>query len=338
MLQISTLGALLSTPPPRLADDEIADLARTHFGLEGTVLRMSSERDLNARLTTAQGRFVLKLANPSEPAMATNLQTEALLHLAATAPDLPVPRLRPARDGRFEIPLPQGTLRLLTYLEGVPLLPGAAPRVAALSARLARGLQGFSHPAARHHLPWDIRHCASLRPLLPAIADPARRADAARHLDHFAASVSPALETCRRQILHNDLNPHNLLCDPADPARISGILDFGDMVETALICDLAIAAAYQIDPANPVASLAAMAAAFHAELPLTAAEAALLPDLARARMITTLVITAARAARYPANAPYILRNLPRTLQGLDALAPLDPAATRRAILQACTLE
>lgn len=338
MLENPALGALLSSPPPSLSDAEIAGLARRHFGVEGRVSRLASERDLNARITTAQGSFVLKLANPAEPAEVTNLQTEALLHLAATAPDLPVPRLRPARDGRFEIALPQGRLRLLTYLEGAPLPPGAAPRVAALSARLALGLQGFAHPAARRRLPWDIRHCASLRPLLPAIADPARRAAAARHLDHFAASVAPALETCRRQILHNDLNPHNLLCDPADPARISGILDFGDMAETALICDLAIAAAYQIDPAAPAASLAAMAAAFHAHLPLTAREAALLPDLVRARMITTLAITAARAARYPANAPYILRNLPRTLQGLDALAPLDPAATRRAILQACTLE
>lgn len=338
MLENPALGALLSSAPPSLADAEIAGLARRHFGIEGKVSRLTSERDLNARITTAQGSFVLKLANAAEPAAITNLQTEALLHLQAKAPALPVPRLCPALDGRFEIASPHGTLRLLTYLEGTPLPAPSAPAVAALSARLALGLRGFSHPAARRHLPWDIRHCATLRPLLPAIAEPQRRAEAARHLSHFAATVAPVLEGCRRQILHNDLNPHNLLCDPADPSRITGILDFGDMAETALVCDLAIAAAYQIDPIAPAASLAAMAAAFHALLPLTATEAALLPDLVMARMITTLAITSARAARYPANAPYILRNLPRTLAGLDALTPLDPAATRRAILRACTLE
>ena len=30
--------------------------------------------------------------------------------------------------------------------------------------------------------------------------------------------------------MHGDLNPHNLLTDPADPTRIAGILDFGDSI------------------------------------------------------------------------------------------------------------
>jgi hydroxylysine kinase len=37
------------------------------------------------------------------------------------------------------------------------------------------------------------------------------------------------------------------------------------------------------------------------------------------------VISAWRAARYPENAPYILRNAPVSRAGLDALAGLDPA-------------
>ncbi len=344
MTVIPSFGAVLSSPPPILTDTEAARLARLHYGLEGSLSRLTSERDLNFRLVTpAQGSFTMKLSNPAEPPLTTNFQTAALLYLQAQAPGLPVPRVIAALDGRFEIAQPEGVLRLLTYLPGLmlhslPQRPARRQSVATTAAHLARGLQGFTHPAAGHVLEWDIKHALTLRPLLPIVADPDRRAQAARFLDRFAAEVAPRLPECRWQVVHNDLNPHNLLVDPADQNRISGILDFGDMVETPLICDLAIAAAYQIDPAAAVPSLAAMARAYHAVLPLAALEARLLPDLVIARMITTLLITAARAARYPENAHYILRNLATALQGLDALAALPAAAARATILQACDLE
>lgn len=343
MSPIQLLGALLTSPPPRLSDAEAASLAHRHFGLTGRLTRLTSERDLNFRLATRDATYTLKLANPAEPALTTNFQTEALLHLQQAAPHLPVPRVIPCGDGRHEVPLPQGMLRLLSYLDGTMLHaapPGPALRraVAGAAAALALGLQDFTHPAADHVLQWDIRHSLALRPLLAAISDTRLRHQASRFLDHFAAEIAPRLAECRRQVVHNDFNPHNLLVDPATASRICGILDFGDMVRTALICDLAIAASYQIDPVRPLQSLTDMAAAYHAQLPLTALEASLLPDLVIARMITTLAITAARAARYPENAAYILRNLTTTLPGLDALAALPPRAARAAILHACALE
>jgi hydroxylysine kinase len=44
------------------------------------------------------------------------------------------------------------------------------------------------------------------------------------------------------------------------------------------------------------------------------------------RFVTTLAIASARAARYPENAPYILRNCARSAAGLRALARLDTPA------------
>ena len=71
----TALGANLTTPPPVLTPAEALALLQTHWGLTGTVSPLTSERDLNYRVTTAQGRYVLKLANPAEPASVTNLQT-----------------------------------------------------------------------------------------------------------------------------------------------------------------------------------------------------------------------------------------------------------------------
>jgi hypothetical protein len=190
------------------------------------------------------------------------------------------------------------------------------------AAHLSLGLQGFTHPASRQDLQWDIRHAARLRPLLPDISADLRPL-CAQTLDTFEKTVLPHLPQCRWQVVHNDMNPHNLLTDPANPTRIAGILDFGDMVETPLICDMAVAASYQVDPDAPLHSLQAFARAYHATLPLTLLEQILFTPLTAARMLTTLAIASARAARYPDNAPYILRNVPSASAGLRALQGLN---------------
>lgn len=317
-----TLGSSLTTAPPTLPQAQALALAQTHFGLTGTLTPLTSERDLNFRLTTPQGKYVLKLANPAEPPEVTRFQTLALIHLEASA--LPVPRVIRTRGGGTEAATDHGILRLLTWIDGHPQhltarSPAQAVAMGQMAARLSIGLQGYHHPAATHVLQWDIKQAAALRPLLPFVA-PGLRPLATETLDRFDRDLAPHLPGLRAQVVHNDLNPHNVLVDPSDPARITGVLDFGDMVETPLICDAAVTAAYQIDPAAPRESLQHFAAAYHATLPLTALEVRLLPDLVATRMLTTLAIASARAARYPGNAPYILRNCPAAAAGLTALA------------------
>lgn len=326
----AALGPLLDSRPPVFPADQVAAWVTAHWGLSGSLSPLTSERDLNHRLDADQGRFVIKIANLAEPHALTRFQTRALRHAAARDPALPIPRVVPARSGGEDITLATGHLmRVLTWVEGAPLanLPPShaqALGVARLGGRLAVALQGFADPAADHVLQWDIKHAAALRPLVPHITDRTLRALAIRTLNRFETHVAPALPALRWQVIHGDLNPHNLLGDPADPTRVTGILDFGDMVHTPLICDLAIAAAYCLDPADPAASLAAFTDAWAEECPLTAAERALIPDLVAARMVTTLAITSFRATRYPENAPYILRNFPSAAAGLTALAAVNP--------------
>ncbi len=339
-MTFAPLGPLLDSPPPEFPADQVAQWAAVHWGLTGTLATLTSERDLNHRLDTADGRFVVKIANLAEPPAMTRFQNRALRHAAARDPALPIPRVVPSLAGTDDVALPTGHLmRILTWVNGAPLaiLPPSLPHhharaigVARLGARLACALRGFADPAADHVLQWDIKHAAALRPLLPHITDATLRALATDTLDRFDSSVAPALPRLRWQVIHGDLNPHNLLGDPDHPNRVTGILDFGDMVHTPLICDLAIAAAYCIDPADPAASLAAFTAAWAEECPLTAPERALIPDLVAARMVTTLAITSFRAARYPENAPYILRNFPSAAAGLTALAATDPATLAKA--------
>jgi len=320
----SPLGAILSTEPPVFDGASARGAARRFWGIEGRFTSLTSERDVNWRIETGEGRYVLKLANPAESPDVTDFQIKALLHLEPAG--LPVPRVVRTLDGGVEAQVPAGRLRLLTYLDG-EMLYRAAPSaplrrsVATMNARLTAALAGFAHPAARHELQWDIQHAAKLAPLLPDVSEELRPL-AESAFRRFVEEALPMLCSLPRQVCHADLNPHNIVVS-ADHLVVAGVLDFGDMVETPRACDLGVAVAYQVDPEAPAESLADYVSAYTEVLPLTEAEVRLIPVLTEARWLTTLCIASHRAKRQPENAAYILRNVPLTRAGLLAFARLD---------------
>lgn len=321
-------------------------LAAEHYGLIAAVHRLDSERDQNFRLRTQDGcEFVLKIANPAEDRAVTNLQTEALLHLAAADPGLPVPRIFPARNGMTELDIAfddgsTRVVRLLSFLAGTPM--HAVEASAALrrnlgrcAAKLARGLRDFSHSGANHKLLWDLQHAAELRPLIDAVPGE-RRGLVEQVLGAFETRALPVLPNLPSQPVHNDLNPHNIVVDPKTHADVAGIIDFGDLTWTARVNDLAIAAAYQVaDIDDPLAPACEMIAAYHEVLPLEPAELDVLFDLIATRMAMTIVISSWRAARYPANRDYILRNNAAAWARLRHVTTLSRDQARLQIQRAC---
>ena len=333
MAGISPLWAILSTEPPAFDEATAMAAARRFWGIEGRFTALTSERDVNWRIDTGAGRYVLKLANPAEAAEVTDFQIRALLHLEPAG--LPVPRVVRTLEGGVEAQVPEGRLRLLTYLDG-EMLHRAAPSgplrrsVAAMNARLTAALAGFAHPAAQHELQWDIQHAAKLAPLLPDVTDELRPL-AERAYRRFVDEALPLLPDLPRQVCHADLNPHNIVVS-AHHLEVTGVLDFGDMVETPRACDLGVAAAYQVDPEAPSESLADYVRAYTEVLPLTKSELRLIPVLTEARWLTTLCIASHRAKRQPENAAYILRNVPLTRAGLLAFGGLDRSALEERLL------
>jgi hydroxylysine kinase len=324
-------------------------LAAEYYELPVTAHRLDSERDQNFRLRTLDGReYVLKIANPTEDRAVTNLQTQALLHLAAADPGLPIPRIFPARNGaqELEITFDDGStriVRLLSFMAGIPMhaAKGSATlrrNLGQCAAKMARGLRDFSHPGANHKLLWDLQHAAELRPLVHAVV-PERRGLVEQFLDRFETHVSPVLASLPRQPVHNDLNPHNVVIDAANNERISGIIDFGDLASTAGVNDLAITAAYQVaDSDDPLGPACDLIAAYYAVTPLNAAEFDILFDLMATRMVMTIVISSWRAARYPENRAYILRNHQPAWARLSRMAGLSRAAAMQQISRACHSE
>jgi Ser/Thr protein kinase RdoA (MazF antagonist) len=341
------IDSLLATDVPEISAREAEKLAAAFYGLDAVAAELKGERDRNFHLRTGDGRqFVLKVSNPAEDPDVTHLQTQALLHVERRGAALPVPRVLRTPAGETEIVLARPgeeprILRILTYLDGEPM--HRAPRSAAQRrnlgaclARLDRALQDFCHPASDHELLWDLKHASRVRGLLVHIADEARRALAARYLDAFERHALPAMAMLRAQIIHNDMNPHNVLVSTGAPDEIAGIIDFGDVVHAPLVNDLAVAAAYQLNgTGHPLEGPGDMVAGFHAVLPLAPVEIDVLFDLIATRMVLTVAIGNWRASRYPENRDYILRNNPKAWAGLERLAGLSRAEAQDFLRHAC---
>src|SRR5713226_3749052 len=85
-----------------VTEAEAVRLARELYGLEGTAQALPGEYDDNFHLIARDGRaFVLKVMHPARERSFIDLQCRALLHLAERAPQLPLPRVMPNRNGEL---------------------------------------------------------------------------------------------------------------------------------------------------------------------------------------------------------------------------------------------
>jgi Ser/Thr protein kinase RdoA (MazF antagonist) len=340
----SSIAAVLSHAPPPVTDDDAEVLLKTLWGIEGRASALTSERDQNFRIDARDGRrFVLKLTHPSEDRAVTNFQTGALRHIEQVAPQLPVPRVVPTLAGELEHERSVNhsaprLIRLMTWLEGTPLNQLEQPdlrlrhELGRSLAELGRALRGYFHPAAGHELLWDLKQAAKLEPLLDHIPDDAQRALADKFMQRFLDQAAPALPGLRAQVVHNDLNFFNVMVEAQAEQPITGIIDFGDMVHTPLVCDLAVAAAYQLSPGQGgLQQLQAFVSGYRAVTALEPEELDLLPVLIATRCLMTVAITGWRAARHPENRDYILRNNPAAWQNLAFLDELGLDTLRAAL-------
>ena len=322
------------------------ELARTQFGLKGTIDLLTGERDSNFLISAGDRRYMLKVSHPAESPEVADFQTQALLHLERHAPALPVQRVIPNLAGQpaFNVSAPDGQMRvvrLIVFLPGQPMpqTPRSASQrrsVARMLAQLDLALASLSHPTGARALPWDLQRADDMRVLLAHIPPGNDSALAASAFDDFTTYAKPVLKDLRRQPIHNDFNLYNLLVEPDDADSIAGILDFGDMVEAPMVNDLAVAASYQIDAEHdPLSTIAEFVGAYHAVLPLQEQELDILFTLIRARLAMVVAISGWRAARQPENANYLLRNNPVSWARLSACANIDPAQAREALRLAC---
>jgi len=308
----------MATPAKRVGHQPLStaaaeSLVREHYGIAVRAERLTGERDENFRLRNDHGAdYVLKVSSPAESGEIASLQIAALRHLELTDPALPCPRLARSKAGQVQIRVTSTehgarTAFLCSFLPGRLLFgstrsPEQQAACGRLLARLGHALRSFEHAASRRELVWDLRQLPGLRQVCAEVPELMHAQFIAGFLERFASKISPRLSVLRRQFVHNDFNARNILVDPADEARITGVIDFGDAVHTALIADVAVGVIGQLaTPENADDAIHEFVRAYGEVEPLTTEELTILPWLIAGRIVQNVVMTSWHRAHNPSS-------------------------------------
>ena len=335
---------------PRIAAVEAERLARDRYGIKVAASPLPSDRDQNfLLLANDDERFVMKLSSALENRTALRAQEAAMRHCRAH--DLPVPTVLPALDGETlsEFVTDEGVIhfvRLASYLPGSPFAvvrpksTGLLTSVGGFMGRLSAALANFDHPGASRHLPWDLLTAAETVRRREHLVDPDRLA-CVRHFSRlYEEVVAPRLPELRRSIVHNDANDYNILVNESSSAgrQVAGLLDFGDMIRSLSISDLAVASAYAIfDAADLLGTLSIVVRAYHAEFPLDEAEMAVLFPLIGLRLATSVCMAAEQRAAEPEN-DYLSISEAQAWRALHSMREVHPRMAECVVRDACGCE
>ncbi len=250
---------------PRFSSKQAERIAGELYEIEACACSLPSERDQNFLLEEKYTgtRYVLKISNQREKKEFLELQNISMKKIRDSLSDSVCPQV--CLDSRGEeiarIENREGNcyfVRLVTYIEGRPLgkvsphtpyLLGSAGR---LLARIDLALKELSHPAAKRNFYWDLQNGPdTVQNLFRYINNPDKQSLISYFLDKFYTDASGIVLSLEKSIIHNDGNDHNILVNRIEQnnpnsslLRVSGIIDFGDMVYSYTIGDIAIASAY----------------------------------------------------------------------------------------------
>ncbi|MGE8409753.1 MAG: aminotransferase [Pseudomonas sp.] len=348
-MPLSTLVHRASLPCPTLSEQQARALLNQHYGFDGTLQALGSQQDLNFRLDSAHGRYVLKVCHGDYSALELEAQHAALGFLRERG--VPVPAVQVANSGEqllaLDIDGQAVRARLLEYIDGQTLtrlqhMPvRLIAELGALCARVDQALAEFTHPGLTRTLQWDPQHAQVLiAHLLPVLADGPRKV----RVEAAAAQARQALSQLQGQLpqqaVHLDITDDNAVWqrDGERQWQLQGVIDFGDLVHTWRIADLSVTCAALLHHAegDPLRILPAVSA-YHAVNPLTAAELKALWPLIVARAAVLVLSGEQQVSIDPGN-EYSRANLAHEWEIFEVADSVPFALMETAILQAAGIE
>ena len=278
---------------------EISNLVKDYYGLDVQVKSLDSYIDLNFKLTDETGiSYVLKLHHHQTHTGHITAQNQLLVALqqSDTLKQM-VPSVIPTKNNKLleEVVFQQTKrhMRLLTYLEGEllievdktkSLLNDLGIKLAQLDIFLARHNDDYQYTEPSK---WDLQYFHLNEIFLEFIPDPDLRTLVDYYILQFHTHVSPELTKLRKSLIHNDANDQNLL---VSGQSINGIIDFGDMVYSPLVNELAVCLAYAaMDVDDPIEVCAEVIKSYHSVLPLLEIETDLLYYLLAGRLCVSIL-------------------------------------------------
>ena len=338
----------------KFSDNAINQLLAQQYQLSGKLKGLPGYCDQNLLLTTADNKlYIVKIANSAESKLELVMQNAAMSHL--TEKQCAVPHAITNQQGESITSITNSQqesfcLRVLTFLPGqfyadansLSHNPALWSDLGQFIANIDLALADFQHAGAYRYLDWDLaqgyRICMSKKHLL----NKQQTSIVEKFLSIYQTQTMPVLSQLPQGIIHNDANDYNLLVDNIGaPTKITGLIDFGDMVHSHIINELAITCAYALmgqksAQEDILSAFKAIVAGYHKVRPLQNVELEVLYSLVCLRLCTTICNSALAIKEQPDN-EYLLVSVQPAWQLLKALSLLSPYPVLCQLRQACQL-
>ncbi|MFQ6109165.1 MAG: aminotransferase class III-fold pyridoxal phosphate-dependent enzyme, partial [Candidatus Aminicenantales bacterium] len=331
--------------------EDARKLTRELYGMDVSVYELEGYIGQNFHLKDEKGQeYVLKIADPSENEAVLDLQNRAIEHLSRHHKNIRWPKVFSSLSGEKIVTVSskeglQFHARLLSYLSG-PFLAEIEKHSASLLDNLGRflglmdkTLESFSHPAANRDIPWDLKNTLLSRKRITSVPDSRKRRLVEYFLLQFETFVEPVLSILPKSIIHNDINDHNVLVEKTSSGdeRIAGLIDFGDIIRTCTVFEIAIALTYtMLGKDEPLAAAAHVIRGYHEEHPLTEQELDILYYLICARLCISVTMSAYHKRIEP-DKKYISVSEEQAWSLLERLLETNPEKARQEFHRACGL-
>ncbi len=318
------------------SEDSVRDLIKEVYGLEASVSKMAAERDFNYLVKTGdKTSYVFKISNPEDSREIVEAQHQVLNHLARGKGEINCPQPIETRSGDTIFRVSCGPdrksffFRLLTFLEGKfysdleAHSPELEKNLGEFLGAMDRELTGFVHPALNRYFIWDLKNIRDIRPYLKDIPETDRRNLVLHFIQLYETEVEPFRHLLPCSVIHNDANDHNILVDDSG-SRVTGIIDFGDMVYSQTVNELAAGLAYAImNKTDPTKTMVRVVSGYHCQRPLTEAEIDALFFLIAARLSISVALSAHRLNHSPGN-KYLQISTAPAWETLEQLGRINP--------------
>ena len=299
---------------PPFSSEDALHLLETQYKLQAqSIKELSAELDRNFYIKGWDDReYILKIAHSSAADSVLDLQNATLKHVAQSLDIFPQIQLTCTQQDMAKVNGDDGqqyTVRLLNYLTGIPLVdfrphtPELLGDIGTQLGQLSTAMQGFEHSEKRLDYRWNSLNVYDVIPYMEGMPSEKQTL-----IDYFVNSyetvVVPNLDTVRYSFIHNDANDHNILVQAQmiDKATVSGIIDFGDMVYSLTIAELAVSLAYvMMYKDQPLDAAVQVVRSFHQAFPLTESEIMMLYPLVTARLCMSVCISWYQQQREPDN-------------------------------------
>ena len=339
---------------PRFTAESASQFVRQFYGISAAASPLPSERDQNFLLLAEScEKFVFKIANATEDRAMLEAQQQAIKLISAQSSFCP--QVVPALNGETLTDISSANdnkhfVWLISYLNGIPL--GEAGRhsdellhdLGRCIGQVDRALIGFDHPALHRDFHWDLANgLREVRKYESLITDQALRQLIGKLADEFERETAPLIPQLRRSAIHNDANDYNVLVGGGNDLysrnqQVVGLVDFGDMVFSCTVGDLAIAIAYAVlNKPDPLAVATQIVAGYHSENPLTETELAALFGLIKLRLCVSVCMAAYQQQQRPDDEYLTISQLP-IRNTLPQLAAIHPRFALAAFRHACGLK